>query len=140
MKKNGGTVSATARIPVRVIEWENFGEEVRRFALSRQQHFEGCGFIPRVKLPPSITSEDNCVKLCSEKDLQSLTDEWLFTNLNHLTWCTESKFFLFTTSKERCGINLQCSPDGVTVLMQRGNAGQKSNPVKVQLCWENKPE
>jgi hypothetical protein len=141
MEKNEGTVSVTARIPTGVEEWADFNQQQRSFGEERQksQYFENLGFIPRVNLPPSIMVGDDCV-LHSKRSLQSLTDEWLFIVENHLTRAPESEFFLVSSSKERCGINFPSSPDGVTVLWQRGTASEKAKPVRVTNCWQNTPE
>ena len=139
MKRNGGTESATARVPSAVIEWDGFEEQQREFTNARQQYFETIGFIPRVNMPPSIMKGDKCVLRC-EKNLQSLTDEWLHPIENRLTLNPESEFFLITSSKEKCGMHFQSGPDGVTVLWQRGTASEKAKLVRATNCWENKPE
>ena len=136
MKKNGGTVSATARTPLGVVVWVDFYQLQRRFAEVRQPHFRNLGFILRVNEPPSQVQG---IVYC-EKNLQTRTEEQLFIIVNQLCKDPESETFLVSSAKESCGIHFQCSPDGVTVLWQRDPVSKEAKPVRATNCWENKPE
>ena len=139
MKRNGGTVSATARTPKTVEEWVDFNQQQRKFAAERKPYFEKLGFISRVNKPASLVQGDTCSIHC-QKNLQTMTEEYLFILANQLLKDPESETFLVNSSKERCGINFQCSPDGVTVLWQRDPVSKEAAPVRATNCWGNKPE
>ena len=138
MKKNGGTVSATARTPRAVEEWPDFNQQQRMFAELRKPYFKKIGFIPRVHKPLSLVHGNDCIVYC-EKNLQTITEDQLFVILNHLLKDPESETFLVNSAKESCGLNFSCSPDGVTVLWQRDPVSKESTPLRATNCWEYKP-
>jgi hypothetical protein len=138
MKRNGGTISATAMKPVRVELWPNFIENQTEYSDSRLLRLkEQERFIMRHNTPTSCT-RNGVVRVHLEADLQNLAENVIYPTLSELMM--EDDTWLVTSSKRMCSILFPGDPDGVTVLWHKDSTTGDWTLGEPIRSWENKPD